>query len=636
MLGIDDFVIGFAASYVAGNIPVITALLSRHQGLSDCIEGCYSKAMKQWCKNAQIRESEYSHYNTLDNLIDYLAGKPSTAQTDVSNLLALWADEMRKDPVCYDAILEIKDDLIDAKLDRYYSDLRNLIIESKSQQYQSFEDASISLRNVWAYVGNSYHIEREETNILYEWLKQEVDVTKKENIALLSGGPGQGKSVILHDLLLRLEKDGTKVLGLKSDTLFDSSDTDINKRIQVGVSIQSAINTEAEYKQVVLIVDQIDALSSTLSSDRRPLSAINALITGVLGNPNVRVIISCRPYDLEYDSSLERYKGCKKIVVGSLSIDEIAQALGTVGIGLVSCQPQLLKLLSTPQNLFLFTRLKKRNFSVISQNSLYDALWKEVVDDCSNGEVSSDKIIGYLSALTKKLYDRQTLSVNARALGSSWAKVQSYLITSGFLNGEDGYGNIQFIHQTLFDYVYARLFFESGQTLQSAFENVHQGLFVRPRLKQILDYQREVDSEQYIESITRILFAKKDEEYIYRYQLRHLALTLLAYQLNLREEEKNLVARKILKDDEYRDVFINAARSGDSFDLVREYIDGEGGFYAVTDNLKAGILNLAEKVCSDYPDVLKYLLSTCNDDLDQNSKQKIARLWLITIKSNKK
>ena len=628
MVGLDDFIVGFAASYVAGNVPAIDSLLSSHQGLADRIEGCYSKAIKKWCKNSQIREREHNHYNTLENLKAYLAGKPLASQTDISGLLALWVDEMRKDDVCRNAILEIQNDLLSAKLDDYHSDLRNLIIENKSQQYQSFEDASANLRNVWAFIGKDHHIDRKETDQLYEWLQQEVDVSKQENIAVLLGGPGQGKSVILHDLLIRLEKEGKTVLGLKSDILFDTSDTDINKKLQVGVSIQSAIKSEASDKQVVLIIDQIDALSSTLSSDRRPLSTLNTLVADVLVNPNVRVIVSCRPYDLEYDSSLERYKHCTSINVGKLSTDEIAKALETVGIKIETCQTQLLNLLGTPQNLFLFTRLKKRDISVISQNSLYDALWKEVVEDCPISEFLPEKVIDYLSVLTKKLYDKQVLSINARALGSSGVKVQSYLITSGFLNGEDVYGNIQFVHQTLFDYVYARLFFESGQTLQSAFENVHQGLFVRPRLKQILDYQREVDADKYVESVIRILFAKDTQtgEFIYRFQLRHLALTLLAYQQNLLEEEKNLVARRILQADEYRALFINAARSKDAFELVREYIDGAGGFFAVNEELKVGILNLAEKICYENPDVLKYILSICTEDLDRNCRQRITRI----------
>lgn len=628
MVVLDDCIIGFAASYIAGNIPAIRTLLSRHQGLSDRIEGCYSKAINQWCKNAQIREYEYNHYNTLDNLISYLSGKPSANQTYISNLLSLWADEMRKDTICYDAILEIKDDLISAKLDGYYSDLCNLIVESGTRQYQSFEDASSSLRNVWAYVGQDYHIERKETKILYEWLKQEVDVTKKENVALLLGGPGQGKSVILHDLLIRLEREGASVLGLKSDMLFDSSDSDINEKLQVGVSVQSAIKREANEKQVVLLVDQIDALSSTLSSDRRPLSAINALITDVLTNPNVRVIISCRPYDLEYDSSLERYRHCKSIVVGKLSKDEILHALNTVGLNIESISPQLIELLGVPQNLFLFARLKKRDFSAISQNSLYDALWKEVVEDCPIGEFTSKDIIKFLSTLSKKLYERQALSINARALGSSWSKVPSYLITSGFLNGEDVYGNIQFIHQTLFDYVYARLFFESGQTLQSAFENFHQGLFVRPRMKQILEYQREVDAEKYIESIKRILFAKDAEsgKYIYRYQLRHLALTLLAHQPTFLDEEKSLVANKILTSDVYRALFLDSARSLDAFNLIRAYIDKHGGFFSVCEELKNGILRLSEMISTDHPDILKYILSICTPSLDDNSKSRISRI----------
>lgn len=627
MIGVDDFIIGFAASYVAGNIPTISGLLNKHKALEGRIEGCYSIAIKNWCPNSQIREKEYSHYSSLENFIEYLRGEPATNQGDISKLFELWADEMRKDSICYNAILEIKEDVINSKLDEYFADLRTLILETRSNSYQSFKDASISLRNVWPFVGKSHHIERKETDTLYDWLNQEVDVLKGENVALLLGGPGQGKSVIMHDLLSRLEKDGKAVLGLKSDLLFDASDTDINKKLRVGISVQTAIKNEARDKQVVLIIDQIDALSSTLSSDRRPLSVLNSLILDVSSHPNVRVIISCRPYDLEYDSSLERYKRCKNVIVKPLSDKEVADALATEGLSIYNCPKQLIDLLRIPQNLFLFTRLKHRQFSAISQNSLYDVLWKEVVNDCSNVDTSSERLVSYLSLLSQKLYERQALAINAQALGSTWVKEQSYLITNGILTEDAGYGNIQFIHQTLFDYVYARLFFESGQSLQSSFENAHQGLFVRPRLKQVLDYQRSVDPEKYIENLKRVLFGKNESGlYHYRYQLRHLVLTNLAYQQSLLDGEKSLISKKILNESDYESLYLNSAVSKDAFDIVRTEIDRKGGFFEVRDDLKFGILELASKVCAENHTVLKYLSSICAPELDPGSRQRLARI----------
>ena len=60
-----------------------------------------------------------------------------------------------------------------------------------------------------------------------------------------------------------------------------------------------------QYKRVILLIDQIDALSLSLSSNRTPLRSLLKLIRQVQLISNVRVVISCRPYDLEYDPLLD-------------------------------------------------------------------------------------------------------------------------------------------------------------------------------------------------------------------------------------------------------------------------------------------------------------------------------------------
>ena len=60
-----------------------------------------------------------------------------------------------------------------------------------------------------------------------------------------------------------------------------------------------------------------------------------------------------------------------------------------------------------------------------------------------------------------------------------------YLLSKGIIvENKDVW---QFMHQTLFDYVFARLFFEKQQKLEDLFETKHQGLFVRNHIKQILE-----------------------------------------------------------------------------------------------------------------------------------------------------
>jgi hypothetical protein len=63
-----------------------------------------------------------------------------------------------------------------------------------------------------------------------------------------------------------------------------------------------------------------------------------------------------------------------------------------------------------------------------------------------------------------------------------------------------------FLHQTFFDYCYARRFVESGRSLAGAILESDQGLSVRPLLVQVLSYHRAGDPRKYLAEL-RGLFA---------------------------------------------------------------------------------------------------------------------------------
>jgi len=68
-----------------------------------------------------------------------------------------------------------------------------------------------------------------------------------------------------------------------------------------------------ESAKVVLIIDQIDALSLSLSSNRKPLNTYNRLIKRISSlGPKVRIVISCRTFDLEFDPYLQQYNNPQK------------------------------------------------------------------------------------------------------------------------------------------------------------------------------------------------------------------------------------------------------------------------------------------------------------------------------------
>lgn len=153
-------------------------------------------------------------------------------------------------------------------------------------------------------------IERNEVKLIKEWIEKETSTEESERLALLYGKPGIGKSIVMHDLLKQLQsKEDYLVFGLKSDQMEFVDTDDLSRKIRLGKPIEIVIKEMAiKYKRVILLIDQIDALSLSLSSNRTPLRSLLKLIRLIQYIPNVRVIISCRPYDLEYDPLLNSLK----------------------------------------------------------------------------------------------------------------------------------------------------------------------------------------------------------------------------------------------------------------------------------------------------------------------------------------
>jgi hypothetical protein len=60
----------------------------------------------------------------------------------------------------------------------------------------------------------------------------------------------------------------------------------------------------AHGKPVSVLLDQVDALSLSMARDTRPLDAVSNLVARLRGMPGVRVLLSCRTFDLNTTPAL--------------------------------------------------------------------------------------------------------------------------------------------------------------------------------------------------------------------------------------------------------------------------------------------------------------------------------------------
>ena len=134
----------------------------------------------------------------------------------------------------------------------------------------------------------------------------------------------------MKDLIAILSEKGIKYLCVKSDAIDDNGNPVSLSDMQDTLAYYS---TEAD--KVILIVDQIDALSQSLTNDRTHLNMMMAVLSSLNDWPNVRAVVSCRKYDLEYDSVLNSLKDRSTIVeIGELTEKEVTIALNKLENGL--------------------------------------------------------------------------------------------------------------------------------------------------------------------------------------------------------------------------------------------------------------------------------------------------------------
>lgn len=477
---------------------------------------------------------------------------------------------------------------------------------------QIFRYISTDLRSWRSSLYAEKHIPRKQTDELCEWIDKEHD-KKKNRVSLLVGAPGSGKSVVMHDVLQVMEeRTDVYVLGLKSDQIGCVTIENLAKENGISSRLEDVVNVlsmNPDVKRVVLLVDQIDALSLSLSSNRKPLRSILRFIENIQTNSKVRVVISCRPYDLEYDPYLEQLQFGEKVKMDPLRgeiVDEVLKANKRTAVPKGS---NLYNTLRTPLFLYLFLKLRPNDNpdTTLTEQGLYNRLWIQVIN--GEAEVNSDRIehqrlLQLLDLITGRMYENQSLTINTINIDSFYTHELEYLLHEEIVI-KVSEERIQFFHQSLFDYVYARRFVERGDNLLDAIKDRHQGLFIRALVKSILTFMRETSMQGYIDSIRSILFERnEDETDAYRFHLKMLVLSMMGYTTNLKPAEIKFVREELPVNAHYLELFIKGIRSKEWFIAVQDIIDHSDGWKGMSE----GDCLLMIGMCSQLIHIEQYIV----------------------------
>ncbi|AUC79294.1 hypothetical protein CW736_07805 [Nonlabens sp. MB-3u-79] len=434
---------------------------------------------------------------------------------------------------------------------------------------QKFDHASHHLtdyNSTFEGVDNS-HIERKETNDLLQWIKSPLG-KNEQPVVLLVGDAGIGKTVILKDAFLKLKETNVPAIALKADRLYAESITDLQNKIDLEDSFEKVVRTLSEASEwVVVLIDQIDALSQSLSAKREYLDTYNLLVRKLIAIDRVRVVISVRGYDLDYDNELKFYKNQKSFKVGFLDAIQVTQVLTKLGIRENEVPRQLLNLLQTPHHLNVFCKVYDTQTNLRSINTLHDLyenLWiQKIVKIPNTSSANTDKCQNLVFTIAEQMHGEQRISTPSKPFFGSFKDEIDYLKSCGILTEADK--EVQFFHQTFFDFAFAKQFVQNGKPVTNYILENHQGLFIRSSLKMIIGFLREQDHTAYIKALETILLSSN-----YRFHIKLMLLNLLGFEEGPTTQEKQLVKSRILPSNELKMSFLESVTGNGWFSFLLE------------------------------------------------------------------
>jgi hypothetical protein len=453
----------------------------------------------------------------------------------------------------------------------------NSLVEKLLNRKLSAEDikrelkrASVTIsaqKNEFAGIPGS-HIVRKETRQLFDWVMapgRRDSQDREENICLLAANAGMGKTVIIKDLYDQLDAEGIPVLALKADQSYAGSIRGLQERIGISEPLYDFIERCKQlFPKLVILIDQLDALSQSMSADRSFLNSYTQLTNNYKYDPAVRIIISVRLFDLYYDPALNIYHHIKSFEVSKLDEKVVLDLLAELGLGKHSITDGLLELLRTPNHLDIFSRVFKTggNFAGIrTLVDLYDELWKvKVLHPAGTSPIGPASLVELLYEVADEIYSRQVITVSETKF-EKFTRELSYLRTERLVNA--GQHGLQFFHQSFYDYVFARRFVQAGTTLKAFLEKEEQSIMARSAFKMIVNHLRAFDPGQYIAQVRETLTDKR-----YYFHIRHLLISFLAGLETPLPEETALVEAIVLPDPLYREVFLEQVMGKTWLDLL--------------------------------------------------------------------
>jgi hypothetical protein len=392
---------------------------------------------------------------------------------------------------------------------------------------------------------------RDETKLVI----QSVFSSGAPRLIIVHGSGGTGKSGVMFELLRFCKSKNLPALAARLDRDNPGSTaSQFGNQLGLPASPAACIAAVSAGCTGLLILDQIDAIRWTSAHSSHAWDTCECVITEALTYPNLRVVATCRSFDLRDDPRLKYWKENSlyaEVEVGELQdavVDKwVATKLGKRS-ALGAAQRRVLR---SPQSLYLWLTLFDGSAHPPPFRTLTDLMrlyWKRIRQQSipASDRAACDQM---LSSLVDHMDQRGILRAPS-SLVSSWPIAESLLISLNVLVKGERTSQLSFAHQSLLDHLTAERILNDvlkghGSVL-AWLRNRDQSLFRRGQLRQLLTLLRDEDHAEYAETLSAF-FTEPD----IRFHLSHLALQILGSAPDPTSREVDLVLR-LTKEDRWR------------------------------------------------------------------------------------
>ncbi len=362
------------------------------------------------------------------------------------------------------------------------------------------------------------------------------------SIILLTGNAGTGKSGVIREVLSELKADGTIFLAFRIDNRLAINSSPALGQALYGLA-ENPVNTLqslATDGKAILFIDQIDAISEVSGRTGAIREVIFEFLNYARFSKNIRIIAACRTYDLTNDSALlqlEKAHQVQRIEIKSLDWSaEVEPLFSAKGIPCGGFTAKQRELLSLPLNLALFLEIFENGEQALqfqSTTELFDRLVEKKQRAIRDRGYPAFAVMPVLSHLAKVMSSDQLLDASETVL-DQFPNGLDLLATEHLISKVDG--RINFFHESLFDYAFARGFVTDRRNLLDFLRQDEQHLFRRTQVRQILAMYRQTAPAPYVKQLQELLNSPD-----VRYHLKDAVMRWLGGLIDTTEAELDVI-----------------------------------------------------------------------------------------------